>query len=112
MNQPIANRQRQRQRQGIDRDRAENAPARGIDRGQVATVRAASTPDGLEPLTERRAPEFEWASKYLPAEHTGFVVSALIGLQLAGLKRSTQSVMARLEGQGRTMAQMKAKGWV
>jgi hypothetical protein len=112
MNQPIANRQRQRQRQGIDRDRAENAPARGIDRGKVAMVRATSTPDGLKPFTERRAAEFEWAAKHLPSEHTGFVVSALIALQLAGLKRSTQSVMARLEAHGRSMAQMKARGWL
>jgi hypothetical protein len=39
------------------------------------------------------------------------VVSALIGLEVAGQKRSTATVMARLEGQGRTMTQMKAKGW-
>ena len=67
--------------------------------------------DDLPPLTERRSREFEWAAKHLPGEHTGMVVSALIGLEIAGQKQSTATVMARLEAQGRTMAQMKAKGW-
>ncbi len=62
----------------------------------------------LPPLTERRAREFAWAIEHLPEEHTGSVVSALIGLELAGQKQSTASVMARLEQQGRT----KAQGWV
>jgi hypothetical protein len=57
---------------------------------------------------ERRATEFAWAAQHLPAEHPGLVVSALIGLEVAGQKRSTGSVMARLEGQGRTAAQQEA----
>lgn len=65
----------------------------------------------LPPFTERRAAEFAWAEQHLPDEHPGMVVSALIGLEVAGMKRSTGSVMARLEKQGRTMAQMKSKGW-
>jgi hypothetical protein len=67
--------------------------------------------DEMPPLTERRKREFEWAAKHLPGEHTGFVVSALIGLEVAGQKQSTATVMARLEAQGRTMTQIKAKGW-
>jgi len=67
--------------------------------------------DEMPPLTVRRAAEFAWAEKHLPDEHRGMVVSALIGLEVAGQSRSTGSVMARLESQGRSMAQMKAKGW-
>jgi hypothetical protein len=62
----------------------------------------------LPPLKERRAREFAWAAEHLPNEHTGSVVSALIGLEVAGEKQSTASVMARLERQGRT----KAQGWI
>lgn len=94
--------QRQRQSRGIDR--AQHAPAReGKDWKPTA--------DALPPLTERRAREFAWAEQHLPAEHTGMVVSALIGLEVAGQPRSRDAVMARLEGQGRTVAQMKRKGW-
>jgi hypothetical protein len=67
--------------------------------------------DDQPAFSERRAKEFTWAKQHLPGEHPGMVVSALIGLAVAGIKQSTQSVMARLEGQGRTMRQMKAKGW-
>lgn len=66
------------------------------------------TADALSPLTERRAKEFAWAEQHLPGEHPGMVVSALIGLEVAGQKQSTQSVMARLEGQGRTAEQRRA----
>jgi len=65
--------------------------------------------DEMPPLTERRSREFEWAAKHLPGEHTGFVVSALIGLEIAGQKQSTASVMARLEAHGRTAKQRAAK---
>lgn len=101
---PIANRQRQRQRQSIDRAQ-QHAHARNGEE------RKSKSSNDLPPLTERRAREFEWAAKHLPNEHPGFVVSALIGLEVAGEKQSTSSVMARLERQGRTKAQIKAKGW-
>ena len=87
------------------------APAREIPRGQAANNWKPAKADALPPLTERRAKEFAWAEQHLPAEHPGMVVSALVGLQVAGQPQSTATVMARLESQGRTMAQMKAKGW-
>ena len=96
--------QRQRQSRGIDR--AEQRARGGIGNDWKPTT------DEQPPLTERRAREFEWAAKHLPAEHTGMVVSALIGLEVAGEKQTTRTVMARLEAQGRTAAQMKAKGWL
>jgi hypothetical protein len=96
---PIAN--RQRQRQSIDRAQ-QYAGARNGDE------RKATSTNELPPLTQRRAREFAWAAEHLPNEHTGSVVSALIGLEVAGEKQSTASVMARLESQGRT----KAQGWI
>ena len=65
--------------------------------------------DEMPLLTERRKREFEWAAKYLPDEHPGLVVSALIGLEVSGQKQSTDSVMARLEAQGRTAKQRKER---
>jgi hypothetical protein len=105
---PIAN--RQRQRQGIDRaeQRARTGEIpRGNSRPKGTGAKEASGAE-LPPLKERRAREFAWAAEHLPNEHTGSVVAALIGLEVAGEKQSTASVMARLERQGRT----KAQGWI
>jgi hypothetical protein len=96
---PIAN--RQRQRQSIDRAQQYAGARTGDEKKGTST-------NELPPLTERRAREFAWAAEHLPNEHTGSVVSALIGLEVAGEKQSTASVMARLERQGRT----KAQGWI
>lgn len=65
--------------------------------------------DEMPSLTERRKREFEWAAKHLPDEHPGLVVSALIGLEVSGQKQSTDSVMARLEEQGRTAKQRQER---
>jgi hypothetical protein len=65
--------------------------------------------DELPPFQIRRAAEFAWAKKNLPEEHTGLVVSALIGMEVAGEERTRNSVMARLESQGRTMAQLEGR---
>ena len=107
----VARLMHQRQRQSRDKDRAEQrGPASGIGRGQAA---ASWKPDPSDQpaFSTRRAAEFAWAEQHLPAEHPGLVVSALIGMEVAGHKRSTQSVMARLESQERTMAQLREKGW-
>ena len=87
-----------------------SAPAREIPRKQSAGAWKPAAED-QPAFSERRAPEFAWAEQHLPDEHRGMVVSALIGLEVAGQSRSTGSVMARLESQGRTMKQLKAKGW-
>jgi hypothetical protein len=93
--------QRQRQSRGIDR-----AEQRGREGEGSAKKHNA---DEMPPLAERRSREFDWAAKHLPAEHPGLVMSALIGLEVAGEKQSTASVMARLEAQGRTAKQRRAK---
>ena len=102
----------QRQRQSRDKDRAEQrAPASGIGRGQVEAKSWKPDPSDQPAFSTRRAAEFAWAEKNLPAEHAGLVVSALIGLEVAGQSRSTGSVMARLEGDGKTMKRLREKGW-
>lgn len=95
MRQPLANRQRQRQSRDTAQQRAREGGWKPEEDDQPA-------------FSERRNPEFEWAEKTLPDEHPGLVVSALIGLEVAGEKRTSGSVMARLERQGRTAAQRKA----
>jgi hypothetical protein len=79
----------------------------GMGRGRKNSSWKPTT-DEQPPLMERRAREFEWAAKHLPAEHTGMVVSALIGLEIAGQKQTTGTVMARLTEQGRTAEQRRA----
>lgn len=82
----------------------------GWDKGGVSGKGGSwkPAPDDQPAFSECRAKEFAWAEQHLPGEHPGMVVSALIGLEVAGQKQSTQSVMARLEGQGRTAEQRRA----
>lgn len=86
----------------------------GWDKGGAGSESGSWKPtaNGLPSLTERRAREFAWAKQHLPDEHAGMVVSALIGMEVSGQEQTRNGVMARLECQGRTMAQMKQKGWV
>jgi hypothetical protein len=94
--------QRQRQSRGIDR--AQHAPAReGKDWKPTA--------DDRPRFEVRKAKEIEWAERHLPGEHLTFVVTAMDMLKLNKQPVSVNSVMARLESTGRTMAQMKQKGW-
>ena len=87
----------------------------GIERGRVEVSKTEKRGRGekeLAPLSDRRAKEYAWAAEHLPGEHTGFVVSTLVGLELAKEKQTTKTVMARLEAQGRTAKQMGEKGWL
>ena len=69
------------------------------------------TTDDQPPFTERHREIFRWAKDNLPDEYPRMVVSAYLTLN-AGSTPTPGTVMARLEAQGRTAAQMKAKGWL
>ncbi len=62
------------------------------------------------PFTVRNRDIFKWAKDNLPDEYPRLVVSAYMTLALKGTP-TAEAVMARLKAQGKSMEQMKAKGW-
>lgn len=66
----------------------------------------------VEPFEERRAREFEFVRKTLPGEIPGLCVSALLSLRALGEKPTRDSIYARLENQGRTVRQLRERGWL
>ena len=87
-----------------------SAPARGIPRSQSAEAWKPA-PDNRQRFSDRQADEIAWVQLHLPEEHLGYATTAMGMLRLADIPVTTKSVVARLESQGRSMAQMKAKGW-
>lgn len=65
-----------------------------------------------EKFEERLSREFEFVRKVLPEEHPGFAVSALLSIRALGGKPTRDAIAARLEASGRTVRQLREKGWL
>jgi hypothetical protein len=63
------------------------------------------------PFSERRSAEFEFVREHLPNEHAGFAVSAMIGLELQGIRPTRDRILERLRVSGRSSEQIVEKGW-
>jgi hypothetical protein len=103
--------------QGVSESKPNQQPE-GVPPGHRVRVREGygssswkPTPDDRPRFEVRKAKEIEWAERHLPGEHLTFVVTAMDMLKLNKQPVSVKSVMARLESTGRTMAQLKQKGW-
>jgi hypothetical protein len=67
--------------------------------------------DALPPAAERQKAIREYVARILPGEHLALAVSAALTIRLTGEEPTAEAILRRLEGTGRSSAQLQAKGW-
>ena len=86
------------------------ARAGGVNRSRVQASPASENDQGPA-WSERRREVFDYVARVLPDEHLGFGVSAALAIRLSGEKPTAEAIRLRLQGSGRSMEQLRAKGW-
>lgn len=65
----------------------------------------------LPAMEERLEDEFAFVRKVLPDEHPGLAVVALIAIRQQGRRPTRDTIRARLVDSGRSIEQLREKGW-
>ena len=67
--------------------------------------------DALPPSSVRQKEIRDYVARILPDEHLGLAVSAALSIRLSGEKPTAEAIRLRLQGSGRSIDQLRAKGW-
>lgn len=81
----------------------------GIRRGRVQVAPVVS---GETMSWEERRPDAFAFARRLEGQHIGFAVVAYIAVECSGRKPTRENVLARLKETGRTVEQLREKGWI
>lgn len=107
MNKPIRNNQTQTQTHTKHRPDQRAGARGGVGRSRVEVEKLKPKDEGgLPPWSERRAKEFAWAAEVLPEQHPGFVVVAMVAIQMRGERPTRNKVLERLRATGREASQI------